>query len=271
MNRSKNNRTRHAAIETLEGRRLMSATLVNGTLTVVGQHISTVDEISVSEESGNIVVREGTTGDSARTTSHFPAAAVTTIDINAGDGPDRVYMSVEFKKGHINAGEGDDRVYLNNRLASAERFVVWGQGGNDVIFGSPSSENLYGGTGNDFILGQAGDDAIYADSGNDSLYGETGNDQIYGQVGNDRVDGGDGHDILHGSSGNDSIYGGSGNDRITDDYGQNRLYGDAGDDIITATSLEQDVIYGGDGYDTVYYKASGAYNIMSGVESKNAV
>lgn len=82
--------------------------------------------------------------------------------------------------------------------------------------GTPASETLSGGAGQDVIWGQGGADTLIGGDGNDGLYsGEfivtTGSQPDF--IG-DRLDGGAGNDQLTGGSGNDQLIGGAGTNNL---------------------------------------------------------
>lgn len=99
------------------------------------------------------------------------------------------------------------------------------------IIGTPKSDKVNGGIGDDTIIG------LY---GRDLLSGQAGNDKINGGIGNDKISGQGGNDILKGEKGNDMLFGGDGYDQ---------LYGDTGDDILDG-SKGYNILAGGAGSDT---------------------
>ena len=121
--------------------------------------------------------------------------------------------------------------------------VVYGLNGNDRIFSSTLSPDLYGGEGSDFLA--ASNNAAFVDS-----YGGAGNDTLHGSVNGDQLFGDDGADLLVGGeftyatarntgaitpfggelSGNDDMYGGPGTDAIYGFDGADIMYGEDGDD-----------------------------------------
>lgn len=136
-------------LERLEDRTCpTTATLsVKGFLTVTGSGGS--DNISVSAESSQIVVREG-------------AAVVQSFE------------ATQVKKIIVNAGAGDDRVEIKESITSPVN--VYGQSGNDL---------LIGGSGNDFLSGDLGDDTLVGRGGDDYLNGGSGDDIFDGGAGYD--------------------------------------------------------------------------------------
>lgn len=168
-----------ASCEQLENRRLLSATLVDGVLRVVGTRGD--DEINVSLAAGN---EQRIRIDLNKTLISLPLAGVRRVVIHGRAGNDL-----------LSAGHA-------NEIMPLAVFVT----------GGPGDDQIYGSHNNDHIDGGDGNDEIYADDGNDTVFGGLGNDEIYAGAGNDRVFGGEGADRLYGEDGNDSFSGGEGND-----------------------------------------------------------
>jgi hypothetical protein len=97
----------------------------------------------------------------------------------------------------VHAGAGDDRVYIS-RLVTID---AW-------IDGGPGDDFLWGGSGNDTILGG---------EGNDRIWGRAGNNTLDGGADDDRIWGGSGDDVLFGGSGMNRLWGGGGNNQLYDD------------------------------------------------------
>jgi len=95
--------------------------------------------------------------------------------------------------------------------------------------------------------------SIDAGNGNDRITGGANADVILGGSGKDRLNGGGGDDRLEGGSGRDRLTGGAGDDTLIGGAGKDRLDGGDGDDILYLGGLkdQNDVIQGGDGFDTV--------------------
>jgi len=86
--------------------------------------------------------------------------------------------------------------------------IGYGRTGNDTLYGSDDSEDtLYGNRGNDSLFGNGGDDLLVGGYGNDALYGGDGRDELNGGAGNDVLYGGDDIDELNGGAGNDYLNG----------------------------------------------------------------
>ncbi len=116
-----------------------------------------------------------------------------------------------------------------------------GDGGNNVLAGTPLDDAIYGRAGSDTITGDIGNDFLDGGLGDDEIDGGIGDDTISGALGSDSIDGGSGNDSILGFGGADTINGGADNDSIRGGDGADSISGDEGND-----SLE-----GGLGADTV--------------------
>ncbi|MCE0460521.1 calcium-binding protein, partial [Pseudomonas uvaldensis] len=199
-------------------------------------------------------------------------------------------VTIDLTSG-ANTGEAAGHTYANIEFFQGSNF-------NDTLSGSGLKDIFIGGAGADVIDGRVGlDSAFYITSTtgvsinlqtqinqggdaegdvllniehvlgshfNDVLVGDAGVNYLEGGLGNDVIDGGDGNDYLYGgltssigpfkvdSSANgpqaDILYGGNGNDTIVtaaSDEGT-QAYGEAGGDVITVTHGMAD---GGEGND----------------------
>jgi Ca2+-binding RTX toxin-like protein len=103
--------------------------------------------------------------------------------------------------------------------------------GDDVFFGTPFSETLLGGAGNDTLTARDGDDILIGGAGNDLLHGDGGNDTY-------RFELGDGQDIIREFSG-DHYNGSGGTDTLQ--FGE----GIAPEDVIaTRANSNKDIVFG---------------------------
>jgi len=119
--------------------------------------------------------------------------------------------------------------------------VCNGTSGDDIMFASLSGSFMHGLAGNDYILASGTNpNYIWGDDGNDILFGAVGNDRLEGGRGNDKYDGYSGDDTIldmpyiEGSlvNNDDLISGGPGNDYILSGEGLDRIYGGSGNDQI---------------------------------------
>ncbi|MDQ4061667.1 MAG: hypothetical protein M3145_11280, partial [Pseudomonadota bacterium] len=95
-------------------------------------------------------------------------------------------------------GDYFDTHYLTATSAEAT-------GGDDVLVGTNSGNDIMGQGGNDKIFGLGGDDTLEGNGGNDELFGGSGKDTITGGGVDDILIGGFGDDILAGSGGKDTF------------------------------------------------------------------
>ena len=162
--------------------------------------------------------------------------------VNHGDGSDLLEGGTNRDTVQVNGSDaaGDDfsinpngqrvRFQRNNLglfqldIGTTENLDVNGQGGDDVIAGTPGLDgfialDIDGGEGNDLLIGSDGDDVIRGGAGNDSLLGKGGNDIVLGEEGDDLmiVDHGDGSDFLEGGADVDTVQV-NGSDAAGDDF-----------------------------------------------------
>ena len=239
-------------VENLEERRLLSASLDGGVLTITGT--ANADRVFVATVVDRVYVVESTitpgqdgAGPTITTTrSSFARADVHSIEANMGAGNDRVVIGDNrffFRSGTpipatLNGEAGND--YL---VGGAGDDTINGGDGNDVLIGDGGNDTLNGGAGNDFMSGGGGNDTLNGDSGDDTLLGGSGDDTLNGDDGRDRLDGGRGADVLHGGAGNDLLFSVDFSDKDTVDGGDQEA-NTAGDVAIvdkgdTVTNVEQ--------------------------------
>ncbi len=113
-----------------------------------------------------------------------------------------------------------------NYQASTSANIIIGDQTNATISGNGGNDILYGGTGTDILYGGQNDDILIADAaGGDTLHGEYHNDIIYGSQ-------------------------------------NNWLYGDDGNDLIVLFSVNENMINGNAGIDTVSFENIAVDNIF---------
>jgi CubicO group peptidase (beta-lactamase class C family) len=137
--------------------------------------------------------------------------------------------SLRVDRGSLFGLEGNDTL----RGASRQANVLFGNEGNDrlyggrqddVLNGGAGNDRLFGDRGNDLLVGGSGDDYLSGGKGDDRLKGGAGNDQLFGDKGNDYLDGGAGFDILDGGKGNDTLVDYDGGDRLTGGKGKDQFW-----------------------------------------------
>src|SRR5258706_4254739 len=164
-------------VETLEPRRMLSAAVAHGVLSIEG-----------TGRSDTIVL----TMDSPRT-----------LRVRVGD-TESTFLKKTFGKIRITAGRGEDLVTVGSDASPITCPVsVSGGDGSDTIIGGAGNDKLDGGAGAGQIAGGAGDDTIHGDNWHDELHrgGRRGS-----------LSGGKGDDELHDDAGNDSVFGNAGRD-----------------------------------------------------------
>ena len=248
-------------MELLESRRLASATLIAGTLTIVGTPQD--DHIQLTHPA-----REYQDG--------LPIAADTSITLLDFNGQQYTYDQPILRI-IINAGAGDDYIKIGQRPAEIFCRVTYyheplsifepvptlirggdgadtiiGSTGPDIIFGGRGDDSLQSIDGNDHIHAGPGDDNVYGGPGNDFLSGGDGTDWIRGGSGNDHLAGNFGDDFLEGETGNDTMIGNAGNDGLSDHDGRNVFRAGRGDDGISVADAHNR-LSGGPGQDVLHY------------------
>lgn len=223
------------SLNALENRSLLTtASLATGVLTVLGTDGPNEINVSYSQQSGKITVR-----DRGALVRSFQAGDVSRLDVSGRGGNDLIDLDYVKVPSVLRGGDGDDRIYGGER--------------NDYLIGDSGDDTLHGGEGNDALVGGAGADKLYGEDGNDELagvdgddklYGGSGDDKLYGQDGNDRLDGGD-TETGGTTDGNDRLDGGLGNDHLY--YGNK--WGEKDDKV------DHDEIIGAIRGDTVHLKA----------------
>ena len=156
-------------IDALEARRLLSASLDDGVLTVESGRGNDRIEVCVEGDTVTVEIRANGRPDSRGNDDEFDLDDVEEIVIKGGQGNDRIIVC--------------DEVEL------------------DVT--------IEGGKGDDTIVGGSGDDDIEGGPGNDDIDAGAGADHIEGGPGNDRIRGGPGADTAEGGPGDDDIITGS--------------------------------------------------------------
>jgi Ca2+-binding RTX toxin-like protein len=206
--------------------------------------------MTVNGTSGADTIRFGRDGKLLRVIvngreNDFPINVVKSVDVNCGDGNDKVIVGRRDIPFTIMGGNGDDSIA--------------GGDGNDSINGGDGNDNLFGRGGDDLMHGGAGSDNIAGGKGNDTADystrtvgvrvtiddvaddGELGlnlveNDNVRSDI--ETVIGGDGSDVIinetehpvlvEGGAGNDTLIGTSGNDTLQGQSGTDMLDGASG-------------------------------------------
>lgn len=210
---------RHATVETLEGRRLLSGSrLIGRTLLAFGDRDSENTIVISRDPSDSSKLTVSTNG----TVQSYDLARVGRIRVLGGRMADVLAL--------------DD---VNGPVELRARLV--GLGGDDTLTGGARNDVLLGGRGNDLLRGGDGRDNLFGGAGDDSLLGGLGNDVLRGQFGVDTLGGDDGNDFLFGGRGDDELDGNVGDDRIFDTGRGRSSTGDDDDFVIGDTVGDSDL------------------------------
>ena len=193
--RNVTNETRTPAFEALEGRKLLSASLIGSTLSVNGSAGS--DWIQVSRSIGPLYDLTIVTENNVSTS--FYTGSIASIQVYGNAGNDTVAIGGGIGGVYVNGGDGNDRLYGGNGADTLDGWngddYISGGGANDTLYGYFGNDEILGGDGNDTCLGEADSDSITGGAGNDNLYGGEGNDYFFACDGtNDYINGGTGWD-----------------------------------------------------------------------------
>ena len=288
------NQTRGAirsAIETLEGRQLMSVALntISHVLTITGT--SKADAITVDVKDGfvkvndngsaksfakasvgKIVVSAGSGNDQVTLTSnvYIPSALYsgsssdpTGDRLQGGSGPDTIVLQGFASQGR--GGAGNDQIYV----AYGDTNVALGEGGNDLIkLTNPatySGDNGFnGGTGTDTLDYGAIPFGVVLTNGKSGPYAFVdGKPVAVGDIdtvsGFENFTGGAGNDFITGTSGPNTLRGNGGNDNLAGGAGNDTLFGGSANDAL----------FGEDGDD--YLQGDAGNDFLSGGGGKDAL
>lgn len=126
---------------------------------------------------------------------------------------------------------GDDTLTLTPGMLAGSPLGLRALDGNDTLEGSSDSEIVFGNQGDDVIWGKGGNDTIQGGKGIDVIFGDEGDDVLNGNIGQDFVVGGAGNDLIRGGKDADILRGESGNDTLIGDFGADMLVGGTESDL----------------------------------------
>jgi len=156
-------RRRPLLVETLEGRRMLSVSVLRGA-----------------------VIVEGTSGDDVITIT-MDKVTPGRLDVTVNDATKAVDLS-GVSRVNVSALEGNDLIFVDqSNGAISLPFNIAGGSGNDTMTGGSASDVLQGGRGDDVIMGNGGADLLEGHAGNDALYGGDGRDTLEGDAGGDAL------------------------------------------------------------------------------------
>jgi Ca2+-binding RTX toxin-like protein len=207
MHNALNRTSSVSGLESLESRRLLSASIENGVLMVDGTNHS--DEITLRlnhDDSGKLDV-----------SINGEVTQFTVSDITGG-----VKIEGHNGKDHLMVSDTEGDITLN--------VTMMGGSGRDVLRGGAETDELFGGNGKDLIYAGGGDDWCVGGRGNDEMHGEAGDDVLHGGRGKDELNGDEGDDDLDGGKGKDAVFGDDGNDDFSSHDRKNEETDKSGDD-----------------------------------------
>jgi Ca2+-binding RTX toxin-like protein len=181
-------RRRAASLETLETRRLLSASLSNGVLTLTG-----------TEAADNF---------------YLNAAPGGKLGVYESGKPNVFFTLTSVKKIVAKLGGGDDALFITAVVGTQPSSIDAGAG-NDNITAGDGNDTITTGDGNDIVNAGGGNDSVDTGAGNDQLAGGNGNDTLTAGAGVDLLSGGAGDDLLDGGLGADKFNGNAGVDTVT--------------------------------------------------------
>lgn len=125
-------------MQALERRELLSVTLEDGVLTIIGTPGNDVILVEAGPAPGEVVV---------------------TGDPHGGDGKWSGVRSI-----HIDVGDGDDTVTIGDGVVDEDgNFIgatIYAGAGSDMVYGGQGADRIYGGSGHDVLSGGGGEDII---------------------------------------------------------------------------------------------------------------
>jgi hypothetical protein len=162
------------AVESLEGRQLLSAAFVEAGGRLVVRGTDGNDKITVTRDPSNAAEVRVTLNDQA---FDFAASSVKQVYVEAGKGND--WVEADTRYGSLDAGmfflgaQGSDTL-----ISNAGDDALLGGGEADVVIAKVGNNYVNGGAGNDKIFGGSGDDTLVAEGGSDYLADAGGRNTI---------------------------------------------------------------------------------------------
>jgi hypothetical protein len=143
------------------------------------------------KEAGSVVVEMGPAGDKVKVLNPLPVP----LTVYLGGGSDKLIGSSEAdtcypqgaERNRCVGGGGNDIC-----ISAPVNTDCVGGAGNDYCKMSSGSDGCWGGPGRDVCLMGRGQDGCHGEGGDDRLYGGPSTDQLYGGPGSDYCDGGPG-------------------------------------------------------------------------------
>jgi Ca2+-binding RTX toxin-like protein len=202
---------RSLALETLEERRVLAATLgdMGGTTSALLIDMNYVTGVKTSVRVEHVV-----RGDRREYVQVIES-------VNGRVTSNQSFLASQVRGILYMGGAADDTFFYKADGAVDLRVVAWGEGGHDNLQSqSDVSDVLMGGGGNDTLAGGKGNDVLYGEAGNDALSGGAGDDKLFGGSDRDNLDGGADNDYLDGGQEGiaDGLRGGTGVDTFVAEF-----------------------------------------------------
>jgi hypothetical protein len=166
-------RAANLALESLETRRLLSASISSsGVLDVTADSSSNTIIVSLLHGGSNMikVTDNGLT-------QIFSTSGITQIDVTGGSGTN--LLELKEQNGGINIPA-----------------LITGNGTADTLIGGSGADTLVCGSGNDSVVAGSGANVLEGGSGKDTLVGGNGDDVLNGGTGKSKIIGGSGSDTV---------------------------------------------------------------------------
>src|SRR5687767_12907201 len=199
-------------VETLEGRRLLTATLADGVLTITGDaannHVTVRYRAGGSDSADDdmlIVVERSETAptDTPAPTSERRSRRLRRGGPRLGPPTRTEFSATAVTSITMNLAAGDDHASLARNVTEAA-----------TLNGGEGDDTVLGGGGATTLNGDAGDDRLTAGSGATTVNGGQGDDRLRGGPAPATLNGGDGADRLSGGPASDTLNGDAGNDTL---------------------------------------------------------
>jgi Ca2+-binding RTX toxin-like protein len=266
-----------------------TVTVANGNTVRVLESGSEVNRVTVSYDAGldlytvvDSAANLNPSGTCTAVNAHTatcPGTGIKTISVDTDAQNDSITLDLSTipsaVTGNLDGGPGNDSVSGHGTLT--------GDSGNDLIQGSPLTDNVRAGSGRDFIEAGDGPDDIQGGSSTDTLSypasrttpvnvtigsgnfndggaedeGSGRRDTVHGDI--EALVGTPQGDLLAGDSSSETLIGGAGNDVLSGNNGNDTLLGLEGDDVLVGGNgrdllrgwLGGDRLFGGQGDDLV--------------------
>lgn len=193
-------------LETLEGRRLLSAAPLLGSAELGATGVL---DVNGTRRADSIHVS-------------LNAADATKLDVNI-NGVISTFDLALVRSVYMSGGNGKDVLTVDGTVSLTVK--------------------IDGGNGNDRLSGGSGNDELHGGKGKDDLDGGAGDDALDGAAGKDNLDGGEGDDDLDGGKGKDTCQGGLGSDSFDGDDAESEVADrEADDDVLVALADVPEVV-----------------------------